>query len=445
MPRLRNLPLFLQVSLVIALITIFISSIMLVSLPHSLRDFFTKEIYNTIEAAQASFIYPRDHEDFAPSGLDPENIRTVKHMILLDDGTINSQVKLAGDFVEEATKNALRQEASKGNYVFNTRDYKLFYSIRRLKLENIFGSTGVREGYLISFLNDSYREDLVRTLFRKLGSLTLIILAISLIPSLLLSKYISRPLVTLEARVEELAQRKWQEELSLDRKDEIGRLGDSIEKLRLELIRQDRAEQNFLQNISHELKTPIMVIKSYTEAIKDGVYPGGSLESSLDIIGEETDRLAKKVRSLLYITKLDYMANFSLDKSSFDLAQLVLSTVDKYSFKQGLDLVVDLDSWELEADREQIQIVLENILDNMLRYARTRIELGLEAGILRIYNDGPPIEDLDSIFRKFHKGSSGEVGLGLSIVKKILDLHHYKISARNEEAGVSFYIDFNKE
>ena len=94
-----------------------------------------------------------------------------------------------------------------------------------------------------------------------------IVFLLSWIPAIGLSKYLSSPLVNLEERVGKLANHEWEEPIELDRKDEIGRLGQSIEQLRNQLIFQDEMQQSFLQDISHELKTPVMVIRSYSRLL----------------------------------------------------------------------------------------------------------------------------------------------------------------------------------
>ena len=94
------------------------------------------------------------------------------------------------------------------------------------------------------------------------------------------------------------------EPIEVDREDEIGKLGKSIEQLRNQLIYQDEMQQSFLQNISHELKTPVMVIRSYSQAIRDGIYPKGDLDCSVKVIDEEAERLEKRIKNLLYITNL---------------------------------------------------------------------------------------------------------------------------------------------
>ena len=110
--------------------------------------------------------------------------------------------------------------------------------------------------YLISYMWDTYREDLVTTLFKRLATIMGLAFILSWVPSLGLSRYLTSPLVTLEKRVEKLADRDWQEPIRLQREDEIGRLGKSVEQLRQQLILQDETQQSLLQNISHELKTP---------------------------------------------------------------------------------------------------------------------------------------------------------------------------------------------
>lgn len=420
---------------------------MIIALPHTLRSFFTREMYNTIEAAQSSFIKPEDFNKI-PS-INSKDVRTVKHIILKNNGEISSQVDLPLNYIREIRANAFSQNNNVEKYSYSDENLKLFYIIRKVKIEHsFFNLVESQDAYLVSFLNDSYREDLVSTLFKKLVSLSILILLISFIPALILSKYLSKPLVNLSKRVERLSLRQWKEEINLDRKDEIGQLGDSVEKLRQELLKQDSLQQNFLQNISHELKTPIMVIKSYTEAIRDGIYPGGDLVSSLDVINMETTRLEKKVKSLLYITKLDYLSGFKLDRETFSLSDLISQIVDKYKLvTDSLRFETNLEPVLINGDKEQITVVIENILDNMLRYAKTNIQISLDENQLQIYNDGEHIEEenLINIFNKFHKGQYGEVGLGLSIVKKILDLHGFSIRAQNESIGLSFYINFKEE
>ncbi len=411
-------------------------------LPNTLRDFFTKEIYSTIDTAQSNFINPGELPNIKkPNSSD---IRTVNHILLYGNGNINLQVQVPLDFISEIQLNIKDMDKEKESYHFSKGNFNVFYTIRKVNIENSFLNSQSETGYLVSFIHDSYREDLVNTLYKKLVSITMLILLISFIPAFLLSKYLSKPLVNLEKKVKNLSDRKWKEPIIVDRKDEIGQLGNSIESLRLELIRQESLQNNFIQNVSHELKTPIMVIKSYTQAIEDGIYPLGDINSSLEIITNETIRLENKVKSLLYISKLDYMEGYKIDKTTFDLKNLIDSLIIKYkTVNKDIKLINSLSTYDLNADFEQINIVLENIIDNMMRYARTQITFTLEDNTLKIFNDGEKINQPEHIFDKFYKGKYGEIGLGLSIVHKIIDLHNFNIYVENLDNGVCFSIDIN--
>ena len=317
---------------------------------------------------------------------------------------------------------------------------KIFYIITKGKELN-------RDAFLVSFMGDSYREDLVKTLFRRLVIIVLLVFVFSWIPALLLSNYLTKPLVDLERKVKRIADNQWDEKVELNRQDEIGKLGESVEYLRNRLIRQDEAEQSFLQNVSHELKTPVMVIRSFAQAILDGIYPKGDLTSSIEVIDKEAETLENKIRNLLYMTKLDYIADYDKNIESFSMDTLIKEVVERFSWNRpDLKWNLDLNPVTIQGDIEQWKVAIENLLNNQLRYAETQIKISLNNDLLHIYNDGPSIDKktLSNMFTKFNKGYKGEFGLGLAIVYKILQIHNCRISVKNEDVGVSFFIELGK-
>ncbi len=446
----KNYPLSVQIWIVIAIITLSISMLLSIILPSTLRSFFTKEVYATIRSAQAlvfdqfdSDIY-RDYigpDFFGKKEPSIEDIRTVNHFIIYDDNKIILNSSISITFLKNAKDEALVQKEPSQEYIGDINGEKIFYIISKVKALG-------RDAFLVSYMSDSYRQDLVQTLFRKLITVMVLVLLFSWIPAVLLSRYLSKPLVVLEKKVDKLANNEWKEPIELNRKDEIGKLALSIEHLRNQLIRQDEAEQSFLQHVSHELKTPVMVIQSFTEAIRDGIYPKGTLESSIHIIDEEAKRLEKKIKNLLYLTKLDYLSSHNIDKTMFSLDVLIKEIVDRFSWNRtDIDWDLDLVPMLIEGDLEQWRVAIENLLDNQIRYANRKILISLKAGNkkvnLKIWNDGAPIEEeiLDKMFYKFNIGYKGEFGLGLAIVNKIFTVHNTTIYVRNEENGVSFYIE----
>jgi len=446
----KNYPLSVQIWIVIAIITLSISILLAFILPSTLRNFFTEEIYETIRAAQdlvfnqfEGNVY-RDYigpNFFGTKDESLNNIRTVKHIIIYDENKVVLSSSITMEFLEKVKDQALSQKSISQEYSGKINKENIFYIISK-------GKALGYDAFFISYMGDSYREDLVKALFRKLIAVVVIVLLFSWIPAILLSRYLSRPLVDLEKKVEKLANNQWKEPILIDRKDEIGKLGSSIEYLRKQLIRQDEAEQTFLQHVSHELKTPVMVIQSFAEAIKDGIYPKGDLELSLDVINEEAKRLEKKIRDLLYINKLNYLSSHKFEKDKFSLDDLIREVVDRFTWhKPNIQWNLDLEAISIEGDLDQWRVVVENLLDNQIRYAEKEVLISLKKlnnkTLLKFWNDGPPIEEklTNSLFDKFNKGYKGEFGLGLAIVHRILLNHGSKIYARNEEKGVSFYIE----
>jgi two-component system sensor histidine kinase CssS len=449
----KNSPLSVQIWSVFAVITLCISILLSIILPLTLRDFFTNEIYATIENSQNLIFNQFDSEiyrDFIESEIfgkksqKLENARTVNHFLIYDQNQVILSSSLSMEFLNKVKTEIREQKKISQQYSGEVDNEKIFYVITK-------GRALGKDVFLVSYMGDSYREDLVQTLFKKLALIMTLVFLFSWIPAIGLAKYLSNPLVSLEKRVKKLADHEWNEPVQLDRKDEIGRLGESIELLRNQLIHQDEIQQSFLQHVSHELKTPVMVIRSYAQAIIDGIYPKGNLDCSVQVIDEEAERLEKQIRNLLYLTKLDYLSNHELSRENFYIDDLIKNVVERLSWqKSQLKWSLDLSHVSISGDMEQWRVVLENLLDNQIRYANNHIIVELkqekdDKAYLRIWNDGPPIEQeiMDTLFNKFNKGYKGEFGLGLAIVQRIITLHGSKIWAKNEDEGVSFYIEIH--
>lgn len=446
----KNYPLSLQIWIVFTIITLALSIILALILPMTLRGFFTKEIYSTIDSAQDLILnnytieefYRKDTKNKNPNSL--EDIRSVNHILIYGNKQIIFDSPITRDFLDQIKDSISKQDSPREYYKGELDREKVLYVITQ-------GQGLDSNSYLVSYMGDSYRQDLVNTLFKRLFTIMGLIFLLSWIPALLLSRYLSKPLIDLESRVESLSENHWEEPINLRRRDEIGRLGDSVEKLRSQLIRQDEAERNFLQNISHELKTPVMVIRSYSQAIKDGIFPKGDLDHSIEIVDSEAERLENKIKNLLYFSKLDYMSNQETIKEEFSLDSLINQVIARLSWaRTDLEWELNLRPVRLIGDQEQWKIALENILDNQIRYANSliKVDLGCQNKkiILNIANDGPHIEEeiIDSIFTQYEKGDQGEFGLGLAIVDRILKIHNSTITARNEKEGVSFQITIYK-
>jgi len=452
----KNKSLFFQIGIVFAGIIIGLSIILALLFPIILRGFFTNEVYSTIEAAQYNIINKRllrnlELEYSSEEDNDAKiDIRSVIHIQVPKEGVNEvSKLKIAKaiksseldlSFFRQITKQGKSQSELSKRYVKQFEDKKVFYVITKYDNKN-------KSGFLISYMWDTYRNSLLNALLQKLMVITFIAVVISLMVALTLTKYITAPLIKLEKNVKKIADKQWDEAIIFDRQDEIGRLAKSIEYMRKELIKRDESEQWMLQNISHELKTPVMVIRSYSEAVGDGIFPKGDLKSSMSIISGEAERLEKRIKDLLYLSKLEYLSKHEASFESVNIKGIVEAVVDRFKFtNKPLIWDVNLLDVNFKGIKEQWVVVIENILDNQIRYAKSKIRISMEkmeeSTVICIHNDGDgiPKEEIDSVFDKFKKGKAGKFGLGMAIVKYIVAFHKGEIYAINENEGVSFYI-----
>jgi two-component system sensor histidine kinase CssS len=447
----KNSPLAFQIWSIFVIITIGISTLFMLLVPWALRDFFTQHTYATIREAQSIYINNgkmlKDIHDIAEWDQIQQQYQTVKHILFLQDGEVlaGSTSLLIFNNYNFILEEARVQQAAAQQYVRAIDGEKMYYIIRKGELAGF-------PVYLFSYTWEAYQNDLVENLFSQLLWLIAIILLVSWIPSFLMSRYITKPIIKMENHVRDIANRNWYESIDVDRDDEIGKLGQSIERMRKQLVEQEDMQRSFLQHISHELKTPVMVIRSYAQAIADGIFPKGGLEGSIEVIDKEAARMEKRVKDLLYLTKLDYFMTKRVAEETIRIADLIENIVELLRWqRQELNWQLDLEEIEFKGSLEQWKVVMENLLDNQIRYADTIIVIRVSRRLInkqpymfiRIFNDGPPLEEdlIDRLFEEYQQGFKGQFGLGLAIVREIVGHHSGRIWVNNEEEGVAFYLE----
>ena len=248
-----------------------------------------------------------------------------------------------------------------------------------------------------------------------------------------------RPLKKIKTYVDSIANRE-EATLVMDRQDEIGVVGNAIVTMKDELMKQEKVKEEMIHNISHDLKTPIALIKTYGQSVKDDIYPYGDKDSSMDIILENADRLEHKVKSLLYLNRLDYLSAEESELKPFPIKDLIEHIVMQMEAMQHIHIETDLDDVAFIGNEEHWRVAIENIIDNASRYMKSVIKITLKEDTLIIYNDGDPIDEdkKEDLFNPYVKGVKGQFGLGLSIVSKIADMYGYDIHAENKDIGVAF-------
>ena len=305
-------------------------------------------------------------------------------------------------------------------------------------------NNSTEKSYLVSYMPDNQDNSLLYTVLL----IGMLFIGIGFFAAKLVANYISKPLKELEDCTVRISHKDWKKPIEVKSSDEIGRLANSMNIMQRELKRADEEEKMFLQSISHDLKTPVMVIMGHAQGIIDGVYID-SIEKTTEIIKDEAVRLEKKIKQMLYLNTLDYVLENNNETVNVDLNILLLNIINRFEvINSKLQWNADMDHVSINASLDKIQVVVENILDNAIRYAKNRIKITLKTeksyALLEIFNDGPKINDqcLDKIFENLYKDKTGNFGLGLAISKKILNFYNGTINAVNKYNGVSFIIKF---
>ncbi|WP_078597349.1 sensor histidine kinase [Evansella clarkii] len=415
----------------------------------SLQNTLTEETYRIIEQEQARFSNPHGEHLVPPTSeidfIERRNAeRSVGHITLINQfGTIEGG-PVPTEVLREMGEKAHNQMERRGRYQLTYNEATLFYVIYK-----VYTTGG--EAYHISYMWDTYLNQMVNRLWGTLAYIILIAGLLSLIPAFWLKHYLKMPLTSLGNHFEQIAERNWKEPFYWEGDKDFEKLSGQFEKMRQNLIRYDRAQKTFIQHASHELKTPIMVVKSYATSVKDGILPKENIEKTMDVIIEESNRMEKRVKDMLYYTKLDALKESPMEKEAFPFGSIAYAIEERFFLhREDVHISVHGDSVSLNGDKELLSVLLENLVENAMRYARDSIELSAEEKkdkvIIRVRNNGEniPEKEIEHIFTPFRKGNKGQFGLGLAIVKRICELHGGYPTVANEQDGVCFSMVFPK-
>ncbi|MDD2259509.1 MAG: HAMP domain-containing sensor histidine kinase [Acholeplasmataceae bacterium] len=301
--------------------------------------------------------------------------------------------------------------------------------------------------YLVGVMDSTYVSNIKRTsaqgdvLLSFVGTFVAfaVIIVVGNVILALWSREMTKRIKNLSNQVKKLGETGYQKQIEITGNDEISDLGNNVEQMRLEIEHNERTKQEMFQNLSHDFKTPISVIRSYAEAIEDEI----SDSSDASIIIEQAGKLEEKVRRLLEYNKLEYIDS-TIPLEEVKLKNVIKEVLDDYRIiLSKFKVIVKYDDTIFKGLRENWITVVSNILDNATRYAKSKIIIRLKNNKLSIYNDGPPIEQkyISALFKPYEKGTKGQFGLGMSIVQKTVNRFGYRLSVENISGGVVFTIE----
>lgn len=235
---------------------------------------------------------------------------------------------------------------------------------------------------------------------------------------------------------------------------ELNALAEAFNAAQDQLADQLERERAFTRGAAHELKTPLAILRTHAEALREDIAPE-KRGAYLDIIQEECDRTGALVGRLLELTRLESGAALAVER--LNLAQVVEEVWNPLALQveqKGVSLSLELEEIWLEGDRERLKEAVGNLASNALRHCSKggRIQVTLtpqgEQGYLTVYNDGPaiPREDLPHLFEPFYRGDksrsrdSGGTGLGLAIVRAAVSAHGGSCGVENRTGGPCFWL-----
>ena len=382
-------------------------------------------------------------------------------MVATPDGVV-VYATIAGDFQPALQYVPLPQqtveEIAGGSYLGMTTLDGLYGEPRYLVgLPVISQNSGHLQGLVLVSCSASNISGVWRDLFGILLVTTLAVVLIAAIISSVTSMRMAQPIKEIAAAARQFGLGQLDVRVDVGpRRDEVGELADSFNAMADSLSKSEQRRTEFVANVSHELKTPMTSIAGFADGILDGTIPPEQERHYLQIISSETRRLSRLVRSMLDLSRLQ--SDERAAQQQFDICEtLVRALVTLESKVNAKNLEVDAQLPEdgpvpVWGDQDAITQVCYNLLDNAIKFSKEGGVLGLGVTVkgpkatVTISNQGEtiPPEEQKLIFDRFHKTDHSRsadrdgVGLGLYIVKTILNSHKENIVCTSEDGVTKF-------
>lgn len=304
----------------------------------------------------------------------------------------------------------------------------------------------------------------VRILRSQLFYITLLVISLSLLVSYFISRVISSPITKMKNKAHEMAKGNYNITFEKSDIEEINELSKTLNYACSELKKTEDLRRELMANVSHDLKTPLTMIKAYAELIRDVTHNNEEkMNKNLNTIIEEADRLNILVNDILELSKMKSNST-PLEIEEFDLNELIKKIISRY------DIFIEKENYNIEykeqkeliikADKKRMEQVIYNLINNAINYTgddkKVFIKVKQDKYKIRveIKDTGKGIEkkDLEYIWDKYYKVDKTHrrvqvgSGIGLSIVKNILISHKFEYGVESKiNKGTTFYFEIPKE
>lgn len=271
----------------------------------------------------------------------------------------------------------------------------------------------------------------------------------------ILSRRITKPLLEMNKAAQIIADGNYDRRIDVKASDEIGQLSDSFNYMAECLDKRDQDRRIFVASVAHDLRSPLTSIQGFLNAMKDGIIPKEEYNYYLDIILEETERLSLLATNIVDMGKTQESV-LKLDITEFDINDLIRDVLDVFEHrfrKKSLNchLILAEGMTYVRADREELHRVLHNLIDNAVKFTdygglieiETTVPKNEHKLFVSVSDDGDGVPDNDKrhIFEAFFKSDVSRgldktgSGLGLSVVKEIINAHGEIITCKDSKLG----------
>ncbi len=286
----------------------------------------------------------------------------------------------------------------------------------------------------------------------------IITMILGIVVAYFLSSYLAKPIKDINDAAFLLSNGDYTVTFPEDGYDEIMQLGDSLNKAKDELMKTDILQKEFIANVSHDLRTPLTLIQSYAEMIRDiSGENKEKREAHLEVIISEVNRLSSLVTDVLEMTKINANTK-QLDIKEVNLCNLITTVLDQVKLpitQNNIKLTTKMEDVKVLVDESTFKQVIYNFILNAITYTKSEIYVLLEIIddniIFSVVDNGDGIkeEDINQIWDRYYRSQENHErhkhgsGLGLSIVKSILEAHKLEYGAESEYGhGARFYVKF---
>ena len=292
--------------------------------------------------------------------------------------------------------------------------------------------------------NDSIRKVYLDVLLSACVSVILAFLAVSYITGRM-----TKPITDMNNIVRRFSKGEFSARVKIASKDEVGQLGQSFNVMADELDTLEHSRRSFVANVSHELRSPLTSMRGFLEAMQDGTIPPEEYGKYLGVVIDETKRMTAMVNDLLDLARIE-SGQTVLKLEAFDINELIIRTLLTFEARinaANIDVNMDFDAEHttVEADADQIAQVVRNLIDNAIKFSPAggtlslKTETGKRNVRVSVKDEGVGIaaEDLPYVFDRFYKAekahtpSGSSTGIGLSIVKRIVEQHGETITVES--------------